>query len=100
MPLACDSTNCAMFVRTSDRGEPAKINLCSLRTDAVENSPDSSSSGPPGEGTSARGRIALFIKRPFLPPLDSAAWPLDLTWQKMQETKDKLDDFLLFLSKG
>jgi hypothetical protein len=25
-----------MFVRTSDRGEPAKINFCNFRTDSLE----------------------------------------------------------------
>src|SRR5580658_10799349 len=34
-----------MFVRISDRGEPAKINFCRLRTDSVENSPDSPFAG-------------------------------------------------------
>ena len=33
---ACASTTWAMFVRTSDRGEPAKINFCNLRTSSLE----------------------------------------------------------------
>src|SRR5882724_5514394 len=64
MPSACDSTNWAMFVRTSDRGEPAKINFCRLRTDAVENSPDSCSGGPSRDKTFAGGCIALAMNCP------------------------------------
>src|SRR5215468_8858103 len=66
MPSACDSTNSAMFVRTSDRGEPAKINFCRLRTDAVEKSPDSCSLCPLRDTILAGGTIALSMNCPLL----------------------------------
>src|ERR1700685_743731 len=50
-----------MFARTSDRGEPAKINFCRLRTDSVENSPNSSSDGASRDRTFAGNCIALSI---------------------------------------
>src|SRR5271168_359157 len=60
MPSACDSTNWAMFVRTSDRGEPAKINFCRVRTDSVENSPDSPFASAKAPTVDCTGR---FMKR-------------------------------------
>src|SRR5882757_1352817 len=60
-----------MCVRTSDRGEPAKISLCSLRTDSMENRPDSSLAGPPSDKISAGNRKAFSMNCPFLPLLDS-----------------------------
>src|ERR1700722_4172577 len=50
-----------MFARTSDRGEPAKINFCRLRTDSVENSPNSSPDGASRDRTFAGNCIALSI---------------------------------------
>src|SRR5215831_7811673 len=47
MPSVCDSTNWAMFVRTSDKGEPANIDLSRLRTDSVERKPGRSFTDPP-----------------------------------------------------
>jgi hypothetical protein len=55
-----------MVARTSDRGEPAKINFCRLRTDSVENSPDSPFAGSPGDETSQTDCTALSMKCPFL----------------------------------
>src|SRR5580658_660440 len=52
-----------MFVRISDRGEPAKINFCRLRTDSMENRPDSPFAGAAGE-TSASDCTALSTNRP------------------------------------
>src|SRR5579862_3760715 len=63
-PSACDSTNCAMFARTSDRGEPAKINFCRLRMDSVENSPNSCSDGASRDSTFAGNCIALSMNCP------------------------------------
>src|SRR5580658_914607 len=62
-----------MCVRTSDRGEPAKISFCSLRTDLMENTSDSTSAGPPCDGTSAGDCIDLSMNGPSLAQLDSAA---------------------------
>src|SRR5262249_58473969 len=73
MPWACDSTNWAMCARTSARGEPAKISLCRLRTDSIENGPDSSFAGPSEATTSVGDWIALSITCPFLALLDSAS---------------------------
>src|SRR5580704_1468250 len=50
-----------MFVRTSDRGEPAKISFCSLRTDSVENSPDPRCGRAPTDETSGLDCVALSI---------------------------------------
>src|SRR5262249_16944767 len=50
-----------MCVRTSDRGEPAKIALCRLRTDSVENSPNFCSGGLCCDGASAGDWIARSI---------------------------------------
>src|ERR1700685_2772560 len=61
-----------MFVRTSDRGEPAKINFCRWRTDSVENSPNSCSGGASRDRTFAGNCIALSMKS-FLALLDSAS---------------------------
>src|ERR1700689_2451424 len=52
-----------MFVRTSERGEPAKINFCRLRTDSVENSPDSPFAGAKSFAVDCTG---LSMKRPSL----------------------------------
>src|ERR1700691_2496886 len=56
-----------MFARTSDRGEPAKINFCRLRTDSVENSPDSCSDGASRDRTFAGNCIALSMNCPSRP---------------------------------
>src|SRR6266478_9775057 len=60
-----------MCVRTSDRGQPAKISFCSLRTDSMENRPDSSLAGPPSDKISAGDRKAFSMNCPFLALLDS-----------------------------
>src|SRR6266403_766775 len=60
-----------MCVRTSDRGQPAKISFCSLRTDSMEKRADSSLAGPPSDKISAGDRKAFSMNWPFLPPLDS-----------------------------
>src|SRR5580658_1967775 len=51
-----------MFARISDRGEPAKINFCRLRTDSVENSPNSCSDCASRDRTFAGNCIALSMK--------------------------------------
>src|SRR5580704_15410916 len=53
-----------MVARTSDRGEPAKINFCRLRTDSVENSPDLSFAGAPSDESPAADCTALFMNCP------------------------------------
>src|SRR6516164_1657543 len=70
MLSACASTNSAMLVRTSDRGEPAKINFCRLTTDAIENGLDPFSRRPLRDRTFAGGSIALSMNCPFLQRLD------------------------------
>src|SRR3984957_9192272 len=63
-----------MFARTSDRGEPAKINFCRLRTDAVENSPNPCSGGFSLDRTFGGNCIALSMKR--------SSWPY---WIRLAE---------------
>ena len=81
MPSACDSTNSAMFLRTSDSGQPPKINFCRSRTDAVENSPDPCSRRPLRDRTFAGGSIALSMSCPFLERLDFPTGLLVPTYQ-------------------
>src|SRR5215469_7485006 len=71
MPWACASTTWAMFVRTSDRGEPAKINFCNLRTDSLEKRLDSSCGPSTFDGAWGGDCIALSMKRPSVGSLDS-----------------------------
>src|SRR6516165_1291435 len=65
MSLRCDSTNRAMIVSVSDRGDPAKISFKMLSTDSLEMRPDSFCTG------STLGRIcvgdcaAVSINAPF-----------------------------------
>jgi hypothetical protein len=54
-----------MFARTSDKGEPAKINFCKLRTDSIENSLDSPFAGAADEN-SAVDCTVLSMNRPSL----------------------------------
>jgi hypothetical protein len=65
MPSACDSTNWAMFFRTSDRGEPAKINCCRSRTDAVENRLDWRAARASCDAIFAGNCIALTMNLSF-----------------------------------
>src|SRR5580692_679146 len=56
-----------MLARTSDRGEPAKINFCRLRTASVENSPNPCSDDASRDGTFGGNCIALSMKRSSCP---------------------------------
>src|ERR1700733_7041855 len=82
-----------MFARTSDRGEPAKINFCRLRTDAVENSPNPCSGGFSLDRTFGGNCIALSMKR--------SSWPywirLVPTRREKGRRREKFDDLLSFL---
>src|SRR5271163_1724432 len=62
-----------MFVRISDRGEPAKINFCRLRSDSIENSFDPCSGSSPRDRTFVENCIALSMNLSFLALLDSAS---------------------------
>src|ERR1700739_112238 len=88
-----------MFVRTSDRGEPAKINFCNLRTDSMENRPDSSFAGPPGDRASAGDCTARSMNCPSL-----RYWTrlLDFRFQNggnVDGVNEKLDGLLPFCRK-
>jgi hypothetical protein len=81
MPLACDSTSRAIFVRTSDRGDPAKINFCRLRTVTIENRPEWSSGGPRRDDAFSGVSISLSMNGPST-LLDSAIRVLVTTRRK------------------
>src|SRR5215469_6038983 len=97
MPSACDSTNCAMFVRTSDRGEPANIDFSRLRTDSMENKPDSFSAGPPRDSTSAGDSRALSMNCPSRPCEIRLLLTCCPHSGDVDEVNAKLDDLLPFV---
>src|ERR1700728_1662011 len=85
-----------MFARTSDRGEPAKINFCRLRTDSVENSPNSCSGALSLDRTFGGNCIALSMKRSSCPYWIRLA---EFCYQhdgKKDGAGEKLDDLLPF----
>jgi hypothetical protein len=94
MPSACNSTNCAMFVKTSGRGEPAKIDLCRLRIDWVENRPDSGPAGRSRDRTFVGNWIALSIIT-VGPGLDSASRSL-VSRERERRLGEKPDIFNRF----
>src|SRR5258708_7814659 len=65
----CASTNRAMIVSTSGRGDPEKINLRMLSTDSLEKRLGSFGTASALDTTCVEDWVALSMNRPFLEPL-------------------------------